>query len=338
MNVVQNITKVEVEIKKLLVEDFKALKTKKEINEDYDKYIEKNSDIIPDYMLPDLKKNFEKWYSTMLKEFYKSYVGGITSTAILVLLQNNGYKIKNNKIGKVELTTTQKKLFTKTDFYTMSEDHVSKEFIKDYEQKFKIKMNSILNKLADVSAVDKNNGSLRNKAEIDLRYATQKEYFKKTGSAKYIIASAHANCSERCSYWQGKIFIKDTDLPDRINGKYNPKNPPTPKIVGHVDGKPYYSLAQALDNGFLGYNCRHHLFEYKGQNYRKYEDVQDVLKKRNINDMKRNIERQSRKALTRYEMTDNEVYKNQADKIKDYYVKYCKANKIEPEMWRLKIL
>ena len=105
--------------------------------------------------------------------------------------------------------------------------------------------------------------SIRNMAEIETRYKMINEDLKRQGvdNGSFVIRSSHQDCSERCSYWQRKIFLVDLDVASRPMGEYNGKEP-IQTVLGHIDGKEYYSLKQACENGFLSYNCQHRLIKY----------------------------------------------------------------------------
>ena len=106
--------------------------------------------------------------------------------------------------------------------------------------------------------------SIRNMAEIETRYKMISEDLKRqgVGQNEFVIGSSHSNASLRCSYWQGKIFLVDIDINSRPMGQFDKKHPPSPKVLGHIDGKPYYSLLEACENGFLSFNCQHRLIKY----------------------------------------------------------------------------
>ena len=105
--------------------------------------------------------------------------------------------------------------------------------------------------------------SIRNMAEIETRYKMINEDLKRQGveNGSFVVASTHQDASERCSWWQGKIFLVDLDVASRPMGEYSGKEP-TQTVLGHIDGKEYYSLKQACENGFLSYNCQHRLIKY----------------------------------------------------------------------------
>lgn len=122
-----------------------------------------------------------------------------------------------------------------------------------------------LDKLMQDVALDPNDytgrNSLRNLAEMEVRYKNHLDTIAelKERGVKLVIASTHADCSKRCAPHQGKIYS--------LNGTYG--------IT--ADGRKYEPLENATDiyyttkagrtykNGLLGFNCRHKLYEFKGQ-------------------------------------------------------------------------
>lgn len=117
--------------------------------------------------------------------------------------------------------------------------------------------------LAKQYALDPNDftgkNSLRNLAEMQVRYERHLEEIAdlKARGIHIVVCSVHADCSERCRPWQGRIYSLDG-----TSGMTE-------------DGKPYIPLEYATDiyyttkagrvykNGLLGFNCRHKLYAYK---------------------------------------------------------------------------
>ena len=165
--------------------------------------------------------------------------------------------------------------------------------------------------------------SIRNMAEIETRYKMITEDLKRNGVGlnDFVIASAHANASERCSWWQGKIFLVDLDVSSRPFGEYNGK--PNQTILGYVDGKPYYSLLEACNNGFLSYNCQHRLIKYyKGARPPRYDMLQ-VKKARDLTIRQRSMENIIRKWKRREVVADSKEERQFAiDKSKEWQDKY----------------
>lgn len=101
--------------------------------------------------------------------------------------------------------------------------------------------------------------TLRNRAEMEVRYQDHLDQignFKASG-VKLVIASAHADCSDRCRPWQGRVYSLDGTRGTTDDGRaYVPLEEATDVFYTTKAGKTY-------KNGLLGFNCRHYLVEYK---------------------------------------------------------------------------
>ena len=133
-----------------------------------------------------------------------------------------------------------------------------------YQEVFKTKIKPTLDRLCEQVALDPNDltgrNSLRNFAEMEVRYNDHLEQIEelKNSGVKIAASSAHADCSDRCAPWQGRLYSLDG-------------------TSGKIDGKEYVPLEMATDiyyttkagkvykNGLLGFNCRHYLEKYEGK-------------------------------------------------------------------------
>lgn len=101
--------------------------------------------------------------------------------------------------------------------------------------------------------------TLRNRAEMEVRYNAHLEQiadFRARG-VRLVIASTHADCSERCRPWQGRVYSLDGTRGRTDDGRaYVPLEEATDVFYTTKAGKTY-------KNGLLGFNCRHYLVEYK---------------------------------------------------------------------------
>lgn len=133
-----------------------------------------------------------------------------------------------------------------------------------YKQVWKDKVKPTLDKLMNEVALDPSDytgrNSLRNLAEMEVRYNNHlKEIddLKKAG-VKLVVASSHADCSGRCAKWQGRVYSLDGSTGVTESGhKYVPLEMATDVYYVTKAGRVY-------KNGLLGFNCRHRLEEYKG--------------------------------------------------------------------------
>ena len=104
----------------------------------------------------------------------------------------------------------------------------------------------------------------------------------------------------------------DLDISSRPMGQYK-GGTPTQTILGYIDGKPYYSLEQACNNGFLSFNCQHRLIKYyKGANPVKY-DMISVKKARNLTITQRQMENTIRHWKRKERLSDNSIEVNRKD-------------------------
>ena len=204
-------------------------------------------------------------------------------------------------------------------------------FIDDYQKK----VNREIMKIASMNVVlvDRKGRTMsaRNLAEMQVRYEEQVKDFEKLDKkgVKYVVATSHDNASERCQPWQGKIFELDAKVGDVTIGK-------TP------DGKDYYSLKEAMTHGFLGYNCRHRIIEYKsGMVMPKSYTENKINSERNIEKTARSLERQIRNAKKKSMLANNTIdrkkYQEESKKLQDTYWQYCKEHDYPVAEWRIRV-
>ena len=200
--------------------------------------------------------------------------------------------------------------------------------------------------------------SVRNLAEINSRYELiTKDIERVTADGnKFVIASAHADASERCSYWQGKIYLVDLDINSRPMGQY-PGHAPQQTILGYIDGRPYYSLLEACENGFLSFNCQHRLIKYyKGVHEPRY-DMLRVRFQRSLTARQRELENRIRMYKRREQLSvkgarvkRKNPYTGETVEMSEYkynqmmstywqeeYSRFSEKNGLPEYRWRLRI-
>lgn len=202
-------------------------------------------------------------------------------------------------------------------------------FTDDYLKK---NVRPALDRLASQFALDPDDisgrNSLRNKAEMAVRFNNQQEQIAalKARGVKLVICSTHADCSERCARWQGKVYSLD--------GTY-----------GYTDdGRPYQPLENATDiyyttkqgkvwkNGLLGFGCRHFLVEYKSGYYFPKPNAAQERKEYAITEEQRKLERNVRQWLVKAAEAkgqDPQRYKEakaKAEKWNNLYIEFSKKN------------
>ena len=230
----------------------------------------------------------------------------------------------------------------------------------DYGKKIREELLSLQEKYAeDPNAfVDAkgNKKNLRLMAEIKVRYDLISDDLKGK-EVKYVMASSHPNASERCSWWQGKLFKVDIDVASRqmyqyVESKSQALCKPLPQSEW-IDNIPTYSLKTAIECGFLSYNCQHRLIKYyKGVKAPQY-DLITVEKKRNLTTYQRALENKIRKTKLiekvngrNYPIERKNVFTGEMEKItaveyskmlQDKYEDFCQKNGLVQYTWRLRI-
>lgn len=279
-------------------------------------------------------KDFLSGYGTNYQELIKSSYNGLRSLANRCLNEVQSF-FKNNKDNLLARNLAQafaksdkpKKTVNRTfvinggeatleDDMSVKFKETSGEFgydqmiIDDYQARVKEAINTISKQTLTEKTYREVNGrkvgapvfvSIRNKAEMAVRYDAMKEELKELVADKeqYVIVSQHADASLRCSPLQGLLYKLDVNPEDHIKVVLSSKElgSKKPKEIGKVDGNPYYSLKEAMSYGLFSYNCRHRFIKYiPGQKITpQYQyDSKAAEAKREIDTNMRTLERQIR--------------------------------------------
>lgn len=135
--------------------------------------------------------------------------------------------------------------------------------LQELQKKYMDRVNEALGGLAEQNSLDPNDftgrNSLRNLAEMQVRYERHQEEiagFKAAGT-RIVVCSVHADCSDRCAPYQGRVYSLDGTSGRTEDGReFVPLENATDRYYTTKAGRTY-------KNGLLGFNCRHKLFEYK---------------------------------------------------------------------------
>ena len=297
-----------------------------------------------------LRSNYRIWYSQILDQLEKAEKNDTTGLVsdTLKAMKNLNYKpskggftiaTSNNTVGMEQIKVTNLR-----EMMTIYDEGAAGRYV-DYVGEIKKTLVNIQNEISNgtLSAIDSlgRKKSIRNMAEIKTRYDLINEDLNKLKEkgVEYVIATAHGNASERCSWWQGKIFKLDLDIETRKMGQY--KGKPTQNKLGTIDGKPYYSLKEACENGFLSYNCQHRVVAYyKGVHVPKYNLV-EVKKRRDITQKQRYLENKIRKAKSRQVLAISPEERKEAieesKRLQADYRKFCEDNNVPRYDWRCRV-
>ena len=302
---------------------------------------------VKDQIILSLKKSVVDWYN--YTTYYLERRAKVAKNPIERNLYINTVAALSGKGGAKTITMGNNEQVSNLREYVMSsEKGYGNLIIPDYDKKIKNDINQLMTDISEkrLTLFDSlgRRKSIRNLAEISARTEAMRSHLleQKEKGVKYVLSSQHADCSERCRWWQNKVFIIDCDIKNYLMQTYDPHNPPTPKPIGKVDGIDYYSLDEAINYGFLGYNCRHNLIPYqKGMYIPKSIPQNRVEKERNLEIVQRRLECKVRDAKL-HEITavsKEERQKAIADS-KAYQTKYdefCKKNGLVKYEWRCRI-
>ena len=133
----------------------------------------------------------------------------------------------------------------------------------EFHKVYMNRVSNALDGLAQENALDPNDfrgrNTLRNLAEMQVRYERHQDeiaQFRDKGT-KLVVCSVHADCSDRCAQWQGRVYSLDGTSGTTADGrKFQPLENATDAYYTTKAGRTY-------KNGLLGFNCRHKLVEYR---------------------------------------------------------------------------
>lgn len=137
------------------------------------------------------------------------------------------------------------------------------EYCKEYMKKVRQTYGGIAKHDApDVTGDSPTKGTLRNKAEMQVRYEYQQKQladFRAQG-VNLVVCSSHQDCSLRCFKWQGRVYSLDGSTGTTEDGReYIPLEIATnQKQVYYVNP----NTGTAYKGGLCGYNCRHFFRRY----------------------------------------------------------------------------
>lgn len=248
--------------------------------------------------------------------------------AIIKLNDSNSEIAKNMPISRAKAIVRQQ-MEAQGDINVRLYGSPMQKFSKDYMEK---NVKPILDRLTKQFSLDPDDitgrNSLRNRCEMEVRYNGHLENIEqlKAQGNKLVIASSHADCSERCQKWQGRVYSLDGTSGVAPDGrKYVPLEKATDVYYTTKAGKTY-------KNGLLGFNCRHYLVAYK-DNY-KFPKVsaEEEREQYKITLKQRELERDVRYWRTQAiesKGVDAKAYSFARQKAIDYnkkYIAFSKAN------------
>ena len=224
------------------------------------------------------------------------------------------------------------KIMTPEEFRPYETDAKGVPLSTYYKDVWDKKVKPTLDRLADEVALDTHDytgrNSLRNLAEMEVRYNDHLEDIErfKSDGVRLVVASAHADCSDRCAKWQGRVYSLDGSYGVTPEGhRYVPLEEATDVFYTTKAGRTY-------KNGLLGFNCRHKLEEYTGKllptvsKERRKREYEITLEQRRLERM---VRKKKVEALMLKDI-DKAGYlkaKAEATRLYEAYKTYCHKNK-----------
>lgn len=217
---------------------------------------------------------------------FKNELTGIAPNvipAVVLVMQSITTKEKSGKnfIPKNDLERNALQSIAKFEglhFNAYAKGIPLREFQKNYMDRVTLALDTV----AKENALDPNDftgkNSLRNLAEMQVRYERHQEEisgFKEKG-IKLVVCSVHADCSDRCAPYQGRVYSLDGTRGETEDGR---EFVPLEDATDNPDDAYTTKAGRTYQNGLLGFNCRHKLFEYRprmsiptvSENEQKYE-------------------------------------------------------------------
>ncbi|MBO5711529.1 MAG: hypothetical protein J6R47_01705 [Acholeplasmatales bacterium] len=294
-----------------------------------------------------LQGSFLRWYestTTQLLQMAKSkdnplfllsykYITGITPKADSKAMVINLMQVEGYEEGSIENIR---------DYFTTGEKGYSQMFIDDYQKRVNQEIHNIASRNVILRDSRNRRMSVRNLAEMEVRFQElikDQERLKSKG-VEYAYATSHSNASKRCSIWQGKLFILDGAVGTTPLGSYIEGY--SPKAKGKIDGIEYYSLADAIGHGFLGYNCRHRMIAYrKGMTPPREYPAKFVDIERKREGYLRSLENQIRHAKRDYLLTDDKQQRkdllSRSKALQELYKEKCIEYNYPIAEWRTRV-
>ena len=260
----------------------------------------------------------------------------LAKTRPQVFNENKTYTIDLNAWAKSGDGQTQSSIIERFRPY-LTEDKRGAAIIADYDKRVKERVRVLASDPATASPLDKNGKALnlRNLVEMDVRYdANKKDIDNLKGEGVDLVwTSSHADASERCERWQGRLYSLSGKSGVTANGeRYTP-----------------FDEAQNANGGnsiISGYNCRHRIIEYvPGTKAPKEYDAKTIREERYVNDRQRRYERDIRnlkieERLERANGNNEEAHdlRLKWQEKRDEYITFSHSNTRPYYLWRTRVV
>lgn len=275
-----------------------------------------------------VKNTLLTYASRVYLEWFKIYGNKEDGVVLLYLLKTKGVNIPE------KFETAIKSLSGKIPDSVYNRAVANGIYPNEYEKK----VNAVLDSVAKPDYSDRY--SLRAHIEKELRaeyHEKQLQDLKEKG-VKLVWIDTHANCSERCQPFQGKLYSLDNTSGTEQGIKYKP-------LTEATDIYSYTKAGKAYKNGCIsGFNCRHKLVPFKDTCKPQTIPSEVVARQRKIEATQRELERKVRKYESRalgYKVQNDtkryKTYKALQIKWRDRYIEFSKQNNVPIIPSRLKV-
>lgn len=289
-----------------------------------------------------LKKFADNLYKRTRQIFPYISVGAVAVVSLYKAVKENAPK------GEKTLQTAVQQVVSKypkvfPTYETQEKGIPLQEYTKTYIDRVDKALDEIVQEQAkDTEDITERN-SLRNKAEMLVRKQRHDEEiadFKAKGT-KLVVCSVHADCSDRCKNYQGKIYSLDSTYGKTADGRsYEPLENAT------NNPKDRYTTKKGItyQNGLFGFNCRHKLFEFNDGMVIPYVSEETRKREDAITRQQRALEREVihfRELALTLKGIDEKGYKmarQQAIESMREYKEFCEKNNRPYYLDRVKIL
>lgn len=261
----------------------------------------------------------ERQYNTYLRHF------GTDTSMLLALIVLSGGDSSAASYKQAERTLRGSPLELESNAKGVPLQIYSKDYLEQ-------KVEPVITELCKQNALDpddiESRNSMRNRAEMEVRYNAHNEQISelKADGVKLVTCSVHADCSDRCYKWQGRVYSLDGTSGVTEDGKqYVPLEKATDIYYTTNAGKTY-------KNGLLGFNCRHTLMPYKTGMVIPHVSKEVQRKENAVNTRQRELERSVREWETRAVMNKGlnaKKYKQarvEAARARKEYIEFSREN------------
>ncbi len=260
----------------------------------------------------------ERQYNTYLRRF-----GADPAVFMALLLLADGKAPEKQRVHAEQIVRET------VSWQTDAKGVPMQEYAKTYLEQ---RVEPVITELCKQNALDPDDidsrNSMRNRAEMEVRYNGHLEQIDglRAEGVKLVTCSVHADCSNRCYPWQGRVYSLDGTSGVTEDGKrFIPLETATDVYYTTKAGKTY-------KNGLLGFNCRHSLMPYKAGMVIPHVSRETQQHEKNINTRQREMERRVLAWETQAVMNKGinaEKYseaKREAVKARKAYIKFSHDN------------